>query len=70
MGILISFTSGVMFAMNRSPRTGLDARCHPEPEAECMTHSEVQFKRTVRLAAVEIDSHANDRDMRRDKHRQ
>jgi len=53
-----------VFTVDSRPLTGQHARGHPQPEPEKMTDDRVQFERAVRLAAVQINRHADDRDVR------
>ena len=67
MWIFWTFALGVVLAVNRRPLLGHHAGCQPQPEAEKVTWDGVQIKRTVRLAAMQINRHASDRDVRHDQ---
>jgi len=50
--------------VNRGPLTGQHAGGHPEPETEKVADGRMQLQRAMRLAAMQIDGHADDRDVR------
>ena len=61
--IFFGFALRVVLAVNRGPLAGQHAGGHPQPEAEEMTGDGMQLQRAVRLAAVQIDRDADDRDV-------
>lgn len=65
MGILSSFTLGMMLAVNRRPFLGDHTGAQPEPGAKEVRHQRVQIKCSVRLMAVEINRDASNRDVGR-----
>ena len=57
----------MVLAVDGRPLAREHARGHPQPETEKMTDDRMQLQRTVRLAAMQVDRHADDRDVRRDR---
>ena len=66
--VLRRLALGVVLAVDRGPLLGDHARGEPQPEAEEVAHDRVQVERPVRLAAVQVERHARDRDL--DEHEQ
>jgi hypothetical protein len=64
MRIFDSFTFRVMLAVNSSPLLGHHTGGHPQPETEEVTWDCVQIERSVRLATMQKDSDARNRDVR------
>jgi hypothetical protein len=54
----------VVLAVNGSPLLGHHAGGHPQPETEEVTWNGVQIERSVRLATMQKDSDARNRDVR------
>jgi len=52
-----------MLAVHGSPWSGSDAGRHPQPESEEVAHNRMQIKRSMCLAAVQVDRHADDGDV-------
>jgi hypothetical protein len=65
--IFFGLALGVVLTMDRGPLAGQHASGHPQPEAEKMTDDRMQLQRAVRLAAMQIDRHADNRDVRRNQ---
>jgi hypothetical protein len=68
--ILIGLAPRVVLAVDGSPRSRHHARCHPQPETEEMAGNRMQVKRPVCLATVQVDRHADDRDVRQQQSRE
>ncbi len=67
MRIVLGFALGVVLAMDRRPLLRDHAGGHPQPETEEVADDGVQLERPVRLAAVQVDGDAGDRDLDEDQ---
>jgi hypothetical protein len=63
MRIFFGLALCVVLAVNRGPLGGQHARGHPQPETEEVADDRMQVQRAVRLAAMEIYGHTDDRDV-------
>jgi hypothetical protein len=63
MGIINRFAFSVVLAVNRGPLFGDHAGGEPEPETKEVGSNRMQIERTVRLAAVQENSNACDRNV-------
>jgi hypothetical protein len=62
--VFLGFALGVVLAVDRGPLTRQHAGGHPQPYAEEVAGDRMQLQRAVRLAAVQIHRHADDRHVR------
>jgi hypothetical protein len=63
MRVLDSLALGMVLAVNRRPLLGDHPRSQPQPEPEEVTGNGTQFKRAMRLMAVQEDGDTGNRDM-------
>jgi hypothetical protein len=63
MGVVNRLAFGVVLAVNSGPLFGDHASGEPEPEAKEVRSNRMQIERTVRLAAVQENSNACDRNV-------
>ena len=63
MRIVRRLALGVVLAVDGRPFLGDHARGEPHPDAEEMAHDRVEVHGAVRLAAVQVERDAGDRDL-------
>lgn len=63
MGIIDGFAFGVVLAVNGSPFFGHHAGGQPQPKTKEMRGNWMQVERTMRLAAVQENSNARNRNV-------
>jgi hypothetical protein len=68
MRIIGRFALRVMLAVHRYPLVARYARRHPQPEPEKMTDGRMKIERAMCEAAMKIERHVNDRNVRHDEH--
>ena len=68
--ILIGLDLGVVLAVDRDPLAGDEPGCQPQPEPHRMRNKRVQLQAAVRLAAMQVNGHTNDRDVRQPESQQ
>lgn len=64
MGISLAFNVGVVLAVNGNPLFSHHAGGEPQPKAEKMHDRRVKVDTSVRLTAVQEQSHRHNRDVR------
>jgi hypothetical protein len=62
--IFFGLALGVVLAVDGGPFLGHHAGGHPQPETEEVAGDRVQFERAMRLATMQVESHAHDGDVR------
>jgi len=65
--IVFGLAFGVVLAVDRSPLPGNHPGCHPQPATEEVADGRMQIERAVRLAAMQVNGDADDRDVGHDQ---